>query len=62
MNRTAGIGRANGAQAYELEVLDEGSFVDLDIALFSAGEAVSRQFAPLAAKAGCATKRSPPLE
>jgi len=38
---------------YQCEVLDDNSFDDVDIALFSAGEGVSRAFAPVAAKAGC---------
>ena len=33
--------------------LTPGSFQGVDIALFSAGGAISRQFAPLAVKAGC---------
>ena len=41
----------NGAE-YTVEELTEDSFDDIDIALFSAGAARSRQFAPAAAKAG----------
>jgi aspartate-semialdehyde dehydrogenase len=37
----------------EVEELREDSFEGVDIALFSAGASVSRQFAPAAAKAGC---------
>ena len=37
----------------EVEELGEDSFEGVDIALFSAGAAVSREFAPVAAKAGC---------
>ncbi|MEK7575398.1 MAG: aspartate-semialdehyde dehydrogenase [Patescibacteria group bacterium] len=33
--------------------LDEGSFQDIDIAIFSAGSDVARQFGPVAVKAGC---------
>ncbi len=36
-----------------VEVLDEKSFAGMDLALFSAGGAVSKVFAPLAAEAGC---------
>jgi aspartate-semialdehyde dehydrogenase len=36
-----------------VEELTERSFEGVDIALFSAGSAISRQFAPIAAKAGC---------
>ena len=36
----------------DVEVLDEGSFTDVDIALFSAGASISKKFAPLAAEAG----------
>lgn len=38
--------------ALRVEELDPGSFADVDIALFSAGAAVSREFCPLAAAAG----------
>ena len=36
-----------------VQELTENSFYGIDIALFSAGGSVSKQFAPLAAKAGC---------
>ncbi len=36
-----------------VEELTEGSFTDVQIALFSAGAKVSRKFAPIAAKSGC---------
>ncbi|MFH1137765.1 MAG: aspartate-semialdehyde dehydrogenase [Pseudomonadota bacterium] len=36
-----------------VDVLDKNSFDGLDLALFSAGAGPSREFAPLAAKAGC---------
>lgn len=39
-------------QEIPVEVLTENSFEDIDIALFSAGAAVSRQYAPIAAAAG----------
>lgn len=37
---------------YEIEELTEDSFDNIDIALFSAGGSVSKQFAPIAAKKG----------
>ncbi|MDD5457709.1 MAG: aspartate-semialdehyde dehydrogenase [Candidatus Margulisbacteria bacterium] len=37
---------------YKVQTLKENSFKGIDIALFSAGSAVSEKFAPLAAKAG----------
>ena len=36
-----------------VEVLDEGSFKGMDLALFSAGSAISKRFAPVAARDGC---------
>jgi len=36
----------------EVEVLDEGSFRDIDFALFSAGASISKRFAPVAVEAG----------
>jgi len=36
-----------------VEVLTKNSFAGIDLALFSAGGAISREFAPIAAKAGC---------
>ncbi len=36
----------------EVEVLDEGSFRGIDLALFSAGGSISRRYAPIAAEAG----------
>ncbi len=40
-------------QQYTVLELDENSFEDVDIALFSAGGSTSRKYAPIAAKAGC---------
>jgi aspartate-semialdehyde dehydrogenase len=37
----------------EVETLTEDVFRDIDLALFSAGGTISREFAPLAAQAGC---------
>jgi len=39
-------------QSITIEALDETSFEGVDIALFSAGGGISRQFAPIAVKAG----------
>jgi len=36
-----------------VQELTKGSFAGIDIALFSAGSGISKEFAPLAAKAGC---------
>ena len=38
---------------WAVEVLDQNSFRGVDIALFSAGASISREFAPLAAQSGC---------
>lgn len=38
---------------WTVEVLDQNSFRGVDIALFSAGASISREFAPLAAQSGC---------
>jgi aspartate-semialdehyde dehydrogenase len=40
-------------QAITVQELTKSSFKDIDIALFSAGGSISKQFAPVAAKAGC---------
>ncbi len=40
-------------ESVEVEVLEEDSFAGVDLALFSAGGAVSKKFAPLAVAAGC---------
>jgi len=40
-------------QDLAVQVLSEDSFDGIDMALFSAGGGVSKQFAPIAAKAGC---------
>jgi aspartate-semialdehyde dehydrogenase len=42
---------------YTVEELTEGSFGDVDIALFSAGGSISKQFAPVASDAGCTVRR-----
>jgi aspartate-semialdehyde dehydrogenase len=40
-------------QSVPIQVLNEDSFSDIDIGLFSAGGSVSERFAPIAADAGC---------
>lgn len=42
-----------GRRDHAVDELKESSFKELDLALFSAGAAVSREYAPLAAEAGC---------
>jgi aspartate-semialdehyde dehydrogenase len=39
-------------ESLPVQVLDQGSFQGIDIALFSAGTSISRKFAPIAAEAG----------
>ena len=50
--RSAGKRMAFQGQEIEVEALTERSFEGIDIALFSAGSAISRQFAPVAVRAG----------
>jgi aspartate-semialdehyde dehydrogenase len=38
---------------YPVSVLDEGSFENVEVGLFSAGGSISERFAPIAARAGC---------
>jgi len=52
-SRSAGKKITFLGQEYTVEELKEDSFVDFDIALFSAGGDRSKQFAPAAAKTGC---------
>jgi aspartate-semialdehyde dehydrogenase len=40
-------------QAITVQELTKSSFKDIDIALFSAGGSISKEFAPIAARAGC---------
>ncbi|MFT4058878.1 MAG: aspartate-semialdehyde dehydrogenase [Legionella sp.] len=49
------VGKTVGFQGQQLDVLDlaEFDFAEVDIALFSAGSAVSKNYAPKAAAAGC---------
>jgi len=51
--RSAGQQMMVGGTAVEVGVLSEGSFDDVDIALFSAGGSVSKRFAPIAAQHKC---------
>jgi aspartate-semialdehyde dehydrogenase len=51
--RSAGKTLKFKGQPVEVKELTKESFVGIDIALFSAGGNISREFAPLAAKAGC---------
>jgi aspartate-semialdehyde dehydrogenase len=50
--RSAGKTQAFKGKPYTIEELTESSFQGVDIALFSAGSAVSKKFGPLAAAAG----------
>jgi aspartate-semialdehyde dehydrogenase len=50
--RSAGKTVSFRRQSVTIEALDEESFHGVDIALFSAGGRISRQFAPIAVKAG----------
>lgn len=50
--RSAGKKIKYGGESIEVQKLDENSFKDIDIALFSAGGGRSREFATVAAKAG----------
>jgi aspartate-semialdehyde dehydrogenase len=50
--RSAGKPIAFNGQTFTVQELTEGSFEGVDIALFSAGGPISRQFGPIAARAG----------
>jgi aspartate-semialdehyde dehydrogenase len=52
-SRSAGERLGFGDEELPVEELRENSFEDVDIALFSAGAGVSREFAPVAARSGC---------
>jgi len=52
-SRSAGTSLEFNGQKITVQELKEDSFEGLDIALFSAGGSVSRQFAPIAVNAGC---------
>jgi aspartate-semialdehyde dehydrogenase len=51
--RSAGKKLQFGGTEATVRELTPGSFAGIDIALFSAGGSISKEFAPLAAKAGC---------
>ena len=51
-SRSAGKNMTFRGQEYTIAELTEGSFADVDIALFSAGGGASKKFAPIAAQAG----------
>jgi aspartate-semialdehyde dehydrogenase len=51
-HRSAGTEIPFGGEDHVVQALTPSSFAGVDIALFSAGAAVSREFAPLAAQAG----------
>jgi aspartate-semialdehyde dehydrogenase len=51
--RSAGQKQAFRGQELTIEELRDDSFNGVDIALFSAGSGISKQFAPIAVKAGC---------
>jgi len=50
--RSRGKKMTFGGREIEVEELTEHSFADIDIAFFSAGGSISKEFGPLAAKAG----------
>lgn len=52
-NSSAGQKQEFEGVTYTVEELTEGSFGDVDIALFSAGGSISKRLGPVAAKAGC---------
>ena len=51
--RSVGKRLAFRGQEITVEELTQDSFAGIDIALFSAGGSISKEFAPIAAKAGC---------
>src|SRR6266478_2369667 len=51
--RSAGKKLSYRGESIEVAELKKDSFKGIDIALFSAGGGISREFAPLAAAAGC---------
>ncbi|KAF0119556.1 MAG: aspartate-semialdehyde dehydrogenase [bacterium] len=52
-SRSAGFSVEFHNKDIKVQILDEDSFKDIDIGLFSAGGTVSEKFAPVAASAGC---------
>src|SRR5262249_23640228 len=57
--RSAGQYLAFQQHQLRVDVLDESSFEDIDIALFSAGGSVSDKFAPIATRAGSVVVDNP---
>jgi len=51
-SKSAGSGTSFGDDNLTVKLLTKESFADIDIALFSAGSEVSKEYAPVAAKAG----------
>src|SRR5687767_315522 len=51
--RSAGKKLQFGGEAVTVHQLAKDSFAGIDLALFSAGGSISKEFAPIAAKAGC---------
>ena len=51
--RSAGRTYDFEGETYTVEALNEDSFADCDIALFSAGGGISKKFGPIASDAGC---------
>ena len=52
-HRSAGTTVPFEGQTYQVEELDRDSFVGVDIAFFSAGASISREYAPVATASGC---------
>ena len=52
-SRSAGKVQNYGDQSWTIEATQPDSFKDLDICIFSAGGSQSKQYAPIAKKAGC---------
>lgn len=53
--RSAGKKQSFAGKDYEIQELKEDSFDGVDVALFSAGGSISKQFCPIAANAGAVT-------
>src|SRR6185312_7423145 len=51
--RSVGKDLTYKGQTYTVQELTKDSFKGVDIALFSAGGSISKEYAPIAAKAGC---------
>lgn len=57
--RSAGKTLSFRGRALRIEELDEQSFRGVDLALFSAGSAISKRYAPLAARQGTLSSITP---